>query len=65
MLSFAIAKMLNGTLVHFGGVPACLSFSDGLWYRLQTQTAHLAAAAHTASGQAVMKFSLEIAPVLI
>lgn len=67
MLSFAVAKMLNGTFVPFGvrGGLACLSFSAGFLYRLQTRAAHLVATAHAASGQAVMKFSLEIAHVLI
>lgn len=55
MLPFAVAKGLRGTFVHLGRfLLVCHS-----------QTAHLVATASTGSGEAVMKFSLESANVLV
>lgn len=60
-----ISERIEGEVCSFEEDPACLSFSAGLLCRLQTQATYLAASANTGSVEAVMKFSLEIAAVLI
>lgn len=61
-LPFAVAKGLRGTFVPLGRTLLVCHSQPARCLALQT---HLVATADTGSGEAVMKFSLEITPVLI
>lgn len=60
-----VSERIEGEVCSFEEDPACLSFSAGSSRRLQTQATYLAASTHPGSEEALMKFSREIAPVLI